>query len=189
MIISNRYRKKSRKSGQQLVEFSAALILLVIGIFIPLLDLGVLPLRWILWQEALNTDVRRLAQSESFSKAITSLDTDGFLSMRLGHISGVKLLNAQCALIISTLNSPYETYTVQEPKSIKAAWLPGGAKSPCLYELEITSVIELSPLILLQGFSTSIPGLTKPFICTTKARAHWENYGRDPSTKQFFMNE
>jgi hypothetical protein len=181
--------RKFRTSGQQMAEFSAALVLLIVGIGIPLIDLGVLPFRWLLWQQLLTADVRKLAQSEKFSTAMTALDSNTALSVGLGTKAGVKLISSQCAIIITMLNEPRDVFIAEKPGAIEGAWLPGGAKSPCSYELEVTSVIALSPLILLNGIKSPIPGLTEPIICTTKARAHWENYGRDPYTKQFFMNE
>jgi len=181
--------QKRQPRGAQLVEFSAALVLLITGIIIPLLDLSVLPLHWILSQEIINSEVRKLAQSENFGSAIAALDTDSSLRTQLTNLGGVKPLSTKCALVISMLNKPYEFFTVEEPQSILREWLPEGKRSPCYYELEISTVLELSPLVVLDKFSISVPGLTRPFICTIKARAHWENYGRDPVTKKFYMNE
>lgn len=186
--MSSPSQRRSR-AGQQMAEFSAALVLLIVGICIPLLDLCVIPIRWGLWQQSLNSDARKLAQSENLSSAMAALDTDPALSMRSGNIAGAKLRSAKCALVITMLNPPGEVFITKQPKSIESAWLPGGSRSPCSYELEITTLVEISPLFVLSGSKVAIPGLTEPFVCTTKSRAHWENYGRDPSTKQFFMNE
>jgi len=175
--------------GYQISEFTAALVVLVIGIVVPLVDLAAMPLHWILSQEIITSEARRLAQSESFSSAIAALDNDPLLRTRLLNLGGVKPLSTDCKLIISMLNKPYESFVANEPKSIPAEWLPEGKRSPCYYELEITVVQELSPLVVFNAFNTSIPGLTRPFICTIKARAHWENYGRNPVTKRFYMNE
>ncbi len=181
--------KRRCQKGQQMAEFSAALVLLIVGICIPLLNLAVMPLRWGLWQQGLNSDARKIAQSENFSSAIAALETDRSLSMRSSNISGAKLLSAKCALIITMLNSPGEVFIAEKPQTIEPAWLPDGKKSPCSYQLQITSDVAISPLFLLSGSKVKIPGLTEPFKCTTKALAHWENYGRDPATKRFFMNE
>ena len=51
-----------RRSGYQLTEFSAALVLLIIGIIVPLLDLGVIPLHWILSHEIIASRAQQLAQ-------------------------------------------------------------------------------------------------------------------------------
>jgi hypothetical protein len=181
--------RKCRLSGAQLVEFAAAFVLLIIGIFIPLLDLSVIPVRWILAQEIITSEVRRLAQSENFSSAIRALDTDSSFKTLLTNLSGVKPQASTCVLVISMLNEPYESFIASAPKSILPEWLPEGKRSPCYYELETSTVLELSPLIVLDSLTISIPGLTRPFVVTTKARAHWENYGRNPATKQFYMNE
>ena len=100
----------------------------------------------------------------------------------------VKPISTQCSMIITALND-YDFYIASTPKDIPAAWLPNGSKAPCKYELEICSEIELSPLILASQISTPIPGLTKPFKCKVISRANWENTGRDPLTKKYFLEE
>jgi len=180
---------KRQIGGYQTAEFAAALVVLVLGIVIPLVDLGVLPLRWILSQEIITSEVQKLAQSENFSSTIAALDNDSLLRTKLANLGGVKPLSTKCVLIISMLNDPYETFVADEPKSITPQWLPEGKRSPCYYELETTAVVEISPLVLLNGLDKPIPGLTRPFICTIKGKAHWENYGRNPVTKKFYMNE
>lgn len=190
MILSyNRNRRILKMTGHQMVEFSAALVVLVIGILIPIVDLSVLPLRLMLWQEALNCDVRKLAQSENFSTAKNTLDTDPTLFMRQNRIDGVKLLDTNCLFVISMQTPPYESFTTDRINDIPPKWLPNGIKAPCTYELQISAKVEISPLILLNDVHTSVPGLTSPFTCITTARDHWENSGRNPITTQYFMNE
>ena len=172
-----------------MVEFSAALVLLVIGIFIPIFDFGVIPLRWILWQEALNIDARRLARCENFSTAKNTLTDNTSLTMYNTRIDGVNLISPDCDLVISMVYPPYDYYVAQAPNEIRAEWLPGGPKSPCYYEMEVNAVVEISPLFLWSGIKTPVPGLTVPLTCKTKARAHWENYGRNPVTNQFYVQE
>ncbi len=178
-----------RRSGYQLAEFSAALVVLLIGILIPLLDLGVIPLHWILAHEIIASRVQQLAQCKSFSEAIDSLNTDSSLNIELANLGGVKLVSIKSNLIISKTSLPYETLVAEEPKSIPTDWLPGGKNSPCEYKLEVSALVELSPLALYSGLQANIPGLTKPFDCLIKINSQWENYGRDPITKQFYMNE
>jgi hypothetical protein len=186
-MLSN--RRKIRKIGHQMVEFSAAIVVLVICVLIPIIDLSVLPLRLLLWQEALNSDVRKLAQSEKFSSAKESLDTDKSLLIYTNRIDGIRLLGANSVLTISKQTPPYETFATDEINSIPPKWLPTGIKAPCTYELQVSTTVEVSPLIMFNGFKTPIPGLTAPFIFTNKARNHWENSSRDPVTGMFFMNE
>jgi len=185
-------KKKWRRSacGSELVEFNAALVLLIIGFVLPLADLSVLPIRWLLAQEVITSEVRELAQSKSFSDAIERLADGSSLNTQLNRIGGVQLLSANCALVITMLNTPYEIFVASEPKNIRAEWLPNGNRSPCSYEIELSTNIELSPLIMLRNsFIKDIPGLTKPFVWRVKERAHWESYGRNPTTKKFYINE
>jgi hypothetical protein len=178
-----------QKRGYQLAEFTAAFTLLIIGIAIPLLDLGMMPINWLLSQEILTTETRRLAQSNTFKNALQSLEDNGALSSRIEHMGGVKLISIEGKLFISMLNEPYETCTVDTPGKVPPQWLPNGTKGPCDYDLDVTSTLQLTPLVILSGFSAEVPGLTRPFRCVVKSRAHWENTGRDPITKNFYLNE
>ncbi len=175
--------------GSQIAEFSAAFVLLIIGIMIPLLDLGILPLHWILTEEIINTQTRRLAQCKTFSQAVNLLNTDAMLGTQLARLGGVELQSTELMLIISMTNPPYEIFTIAEGNPIPPEWLPNGKKFPCKYELEMDSLIQFSPLVIIHGSNLDIAGLTKPFSCTVKARTLWENYGRDPITKKFYMDE
>lgn len=114
------------KSGSQLSEFGAALVVLVIGFTLPLLDLGILPLHWVLSQEIITSEARRLAQSKTFSGAIDALAADSSLATQLTKLGGVKPVSTKCVLIITMLNQPYESFTTDDPKSILPEWLPEG---------------------------------------------------------------
>ncbi len=192
-IFSTSQSKSTRQSrtqrGAQLTEFSAALALLVMGILIPLLDLGIIPVHWLLSKEIVSSYVRKLALCETLSQAFTMVNTDPSLNNWLTQLGGVKTENIKCRLIISRLTPPLESFIAEQPRTIPSVWLPGGKKSPCSYEIELTADVKLDPLILINLGGSKIQGLTQPFDCAIGARAPWENYGCNPASKEFFINE
>lgn len=61
--------------------------------------------------------------------------------------------------------------------------------SPCSYEMELVVQAQFNPLITIKMGKTDIPGLSKPFTGLVTAKAPWENYGLNPVSKGFFINE
>lgn len=180
------------QTGSQIVEFSAALILLVFFAFIPLLDLTIVPIRWMLAQELVNEYARKLALCESFHQSYRTMAADPSLSTRLHRLGGVYVQSLDLRMRISRVfNYPHapETLEVADPTQIPADWLPDGAKAPCAYSLELNVSCFVSPAILLSDKGMSVPGLTKPFSFLITATHEWENVGRDPVTGKFFLNE
>lgn len=184
-----RQAKRCRARGANMTEFSAAIVILILGFLIPLLDLGVIPVHWLLCKEIVSNYVRKLALSETFSQAMTTVNSDPSLQNWLTQLGGVKTETITCRLVISRLAPPLESFSTDKPHSIPAEWLPGGKKAPCSYEIELSVLAQFNPLIMLNLGIGEIPGLTRPFTCLIEAKAPWENYGCNPITKQFFLNE
>jgi hypothetical protein len=144
---------------------------------------------WLLAREIIASKVQSLAQCKTFSSAIDSLNTDSSLPLELAHLGGVKLVSIKPTLVVSMTGPPYENFVAEKPKSIPTDWLPEGKRSPCEYSLEVSALVELSPLVLCSGLNVDVPGLTRPIDCLIKINSPWENYARNPITKQFYMNE
>src|SRR5262249_16718301 len=100
---AKRQLKRATERGANLTEFSAALVVLVIGFMIPLLDLGVIPIHWLLSKEIISSYVRKLALCETFSQAVTQVNSDPALQNWLTQLGGVKPESIQCHLVISKL--------------------------------------------------------------------------------------
>ena len=184
-----RQTRRSRERGANISEFSAAIVVLVIGFMIPLLDLGIIPIHWLLSQQIISSYVRKLALCETFSQAMTQVNSDPTLQNWLTRLGGVKPELIQCHLLISRLQPPLDVFSTDHPKTIPAVWLPNGPKSPCSYELDLAVTCQFNPLLVLPVSMGKIPGLTVPYTCVIDAKAPWENFGCDPITKQFFINE
>jgi len=174
------------------MEFAAGMIILVFFVFIPLLDLTIVPIRWMLAQELVNDYARKLALCETFSRSYRTLEADPSLTTRLQRLGGVSVqslhLRLRITRIFQTPHAP-EVFIVEDPTRIPAAWLPDGGKAPCSYSMELDVHSLMSPAILFPNKGWSIPGLTVPFPLLISATHEWENVGRNPLTGKFFLNE
>ncbi len=177
------------RSGAQTLEFAAAVTVLIFAIILPFLDLGIIPVHWMLSQEIVTNYTRKLTLCKKFSQAQAMLDSDSSLQNQLSRVGGVKPLSVKCFMVISQLQHPFETFVTDTPKTIPSGWLPGGINSPCSYEVKLSVQSEFNPLIIVNFYKVNIPGLTKPFNCAIEAKIPWENYECDPLTNQFFINE
>lgn len=182
-------RKIRRDKGQQISEFAAALVLLVFCFFIPLLDLGIMPVRYFLAQEIIAGFTRKLSLCESLSQSFAVMDADPSLETRLIRLGGVQPKNIVLRLIITQTHLPNERIFVTEPKKIPREWLPEGPKNPCEYILELSVDCQISPAMLLRNGGLNIVGLTEAVPFRIGTTSPWENLGRNPITKGYFINE
>ncbi len=185
-------RRRRRSVGSQIVEFAAALTILVLVVFVPFLDLTILPVRWKLAQEIVDGYMRKLALCETFSESFRTVEQDPSLATKLVRLGGVSYESINLRMRISRIfNSPHpeESISIGKPGGIPPEWLPDGKKSPCMYSLELEVRTLISPAIMMPNRGVSIPGLTIPVPITIRASRTWENLGRNPVTRKFFLNE
>lgn len=178
--------------GSQMTEFAAGLVLLITVAFVPLLDLAIVPVRWMMAQELLNSYVRTLSMCESFSEARHAMESDPSLQTRLLRLGGigVKAINLHLKITrVSHDPSAAESIEVDRPGRIPAGWLPDGALAPCMYLLRTDIQATIAPAILMSWPGMSIPGLTEPVPLSLTASHEWLNLGRDPSNEKYFINE
>jgi hypothetical protein len=176
-------------TGAQAAEFGAALTVLVLFFVIPLLDLGVIPVRWGLANHLITSYSVNFARAETFSRAFEQLEGDTNLQDLLKKIGGVNAKRLRLAMVITKPSAVDKKLVVEEPKRIPSAWLPDSPNGPFQYEVELLATIEISPLIVINLGEKKIPGLNAPFTVNMTSTSHWENLGRNPNTNEFFMNE
>ncbi len=178
--------------GSQMAEFAAALSLLLAFIFLPLLDLAIVPVRWMTAQELVNTYTRNLAMCETHSQALCALEADPSLRDRLQKIGGINVSSTDLHLSITRISTNHETsksIEIHKPGTIPADWLPDGAFAPCQYSLVLEVKASVSPAVLLNWGTLAVPGLTQPIPISIVVLHDWGNLGRDPASEKFFMNE
>lgn len=185
-LSSTRLRSSS---GAQAAEFAATLTVLVLFFVIPLLDLGVIPVRWGLANHLITSYSVNFARAETLSRAFDQLEQDTHLQELLNKIGGVNAKRLRLALVVTKPSAVDQKKVFEEPKHIPAAWLPDSPNGPFQYELELLATLEISPLIVINLGEKKIPGLNAPYTVTMISSSHWENLGRNPNTNEFFMNE
>lgn len=180
---------RSPCGGSQISEFGAALVLLITCIIIPLIDLGIVPIRYGLAKSIVGSKVHQLAQHETLKQAFKTNQEDVSFEDALKRIGGVVVRSSELSLIIESTKLKGQTKTIDRPGSIPKGWLPEGANCPCIYSLSLTTNADVYPLFTISIPKVDIPGLTKPISTQVNAVSTWENLGRDPSTGEFFINE
>jgi hypothetical protein len=181
-----------RRNGSQIVEFAAAIFLLTGFVAVPALDLSIVPIRWVMAQQLIDSYVRTLAMSETFTEALHILETDPSLTTRLVKLGGVKVESLDLTLKITrVVQNPAEakSFEVHAPGNIPPAWLPNGACQPCTYALHIDAKLAIAPALMIGFEGMSIPGLTAPIPVLVHSSHEWMNLGQDPATEKYFMNQ
>lgn len=179
-------------TGSQISEFAAAIFLLVTAVFIPMLDLAIIPIRWMMAQEIINEYARTLALCESYTEALRTMEADPSLRTRLIRLGGIGVKEINLRLSITRVSQfPGETKTLEvtKPGHIPPAWLPDGALPSCEYLLKLDVQAQISPAIVMNWQERPIPGLTAPIPVSLVATHEWPNLGKDPITHKYFINE
>lgn len=167
-------------------------MLLAVFVFVPLLDLTIVPIRWMMAQELVNSYSRKLALCDTFSEAMDTLEADPSLSTQLHHLGGITVNSVKARLLVTRVfpwKHAEESTSIEVPRRIPSEWLPNGSKAPCSYALEVNVQSLMSPAVLFRTTSLHVPGLTDPIPLTVRSSHSWENLGRNPVSKNYFMNE
>ncbi len=173
--------------GQSLTEFSVALGLLL-TVALVMLDLGLVALRLALATDAIDRAVKDLSVSERLSSSFAESGPTGPLSKSLASISGVNCKSSTICLCASSTTSANQSLVIASPGNIPRQWLPDGSQHPT-YELSLTLKLLLDPMLTISLGDRQIPGLNAPIAVTIQKSAHWGNLGKDPSSKEYFLNE
>ncbi|CAM6006234.1 unnamed protein product [Sphagnum balticum] len=182
----------ARRNGSQIVEFAAAIFLLTGFVAVPALDLSIVPIRWVMAQQLVDSYVRTLAMSETFSEALQILETDPSLTTRLVKLGGIKVESLDLTLKISkVVQNPAEaqSFEVHSAGKIPPAWLPNGPCQPCAYALHIDAKLAIAPAVMMSLEGMNIPGLTAPIPVLIHSSHEWMNLGQDPVSEKYFINE
>jgi hypothetical protein len=186
------FRTSRSERGSQIAEFGAALVLLSLFLVLPLLDLLIVPIRWMMAQELINAYVRNLAMCETFSQSIQTMEADPSLRTRLIRLGGVEVQSMNLLIKVTRISQDpalVKSVEASKPGTIPTRWLPDGALAPCGYSLVIDVKAAISPGMLLRWEQASMPGITAPFPISVAAAHEWVNLGKDPATGKYFINE
>lgn len=179
--------------GSQIVEFGASIGIFFACILLPLLDFGIIPVRWMMARELITKATRQISYCETFSQALTKLKADGQLVDDLQRLGGVEIDHIAVKLTISRIptkaGDSAESITVCAPQEIPKEWLPDGGKAPCTYTIGVEAALKMFPALVFKAGSLPMPGLTAPILFKINTAREWEHSGRDPVTGKFFIGE
>lgn len=168
----------TRRSNQgNMAEFGTAFLLLITFIFLPLLNMSFIPVRYMICEGALTELCRRLAHSERFSDAKASLAKEQWYKTLLNQC-GVTVSGEQLRILVTTADGARSV--VKQNNDLPDEWLPGGANGPCIYSLEVKADCTISALY---------QGPFQPTKMTIRTHSQWENLAKDPSSLEYFINE
>jgi hypothetical protein len=185
---SNRSKRRSQ-TGSQIAEFGAGLVLLSTLILIPLLDLVIVPVRWMMAQDIVNAYTRKFALCESLNESWRMLNAEPTLTEALEKLGGVSVKSEDLSVRVSTASSADEVLRLRLPAQIPADWLPNGSKAPCVYSLETHVDLEIAPAVLMRDFGARIPAVSSPIPIAVSSSHAWENLARNPASGEYFLNE
>lgn len=171
------------------MEFAGALAILVVCVIVPLINLSIIPIRYGMAQNILNSRVHKLALSERYSDALSTGNGGVGWREALSKLNGISVKSSAVTLCISSSNAKDRILSVTRAGEIPPDWLPNGVMAPCDYFLTLKVETEIDPLITAPIWGRKIGGINGPLFFTIEQTAHWENLGRDPSTGNFFVDE
>lgn len=178
------------KRGATLLEFAAALTLFFICLFVPLIDISFIPVRYLLTFNNLDSVATRMALFEKRSQALQYLHNDKSWKNQVEGW-GVTVKNVSANLVVCEQPSGSKVM-LAEGAQVPSRLLPGGSKNGCTYALEITTTVDVPPLY---NSKVGLPGFSQPIEFKFHNRAQWENLSPDPYTTtdskavQFYINE
>jgi hypothetical protein len=172
-----------RTTGQQLVELAGALVILLFWFTIPLLNLGMIPIRWALSYSILESDLKMLARCEKFSQALSLYSDSRTADTTIKTLGGVTISDSRLFL---TLHSKQRgVLEVEEPGKIPSIWLNDNTE----FSLTRLTTAKISPLITANPLGLAIAGINAPLAIKIESSTQWENIAKDPITSMYFVNE
>lgn len=170
--------------AHSMVEFAAALIALVSFVFVPLVSVGMIPVRYLIAQGVLTELSHKLALCDKRSQAYSLFVSDQWSENILSKC-GITVSNPKLTLNVLG-QADNSSLAVDSAEQVPAEWLPDGAKGPCIYSLRVAADFSVAPI-----FNTcpGVPGVTSPISFQIHCDSPWENLGRDPVSSQYFLNE
>lgn len=177
-------RQPRSRTGAYLAEFPCVLMILIFGIFLPMLNAIAIPIRWLFAHYAIATDVQALARCEKMSAAQQHMKKHQDLRNALMKFGGIDVKETRLSLVVTRQS---EELTVVLPDRVPDGWLP--QHNSGLYFLQLTTVVEVSPLAATDVCGMRIAGLNAPVTFTISSRSNWENLGKDVLTNEFYFDE
>ncbi len=166
-----------------MTEFSGAMVIFILFIFAPLINVGILPVRYLIAHGIMTEMTHRMAVCEKRTEASKLLKSNLWWTNLLSAC-GVAVKNPQASLIAVDQGGSKKTVTISDPLSVDM--LPNSSNGPFMYSIQLTADCDISPLF---NAGAGLPGFTKPVTIRLSSQAQWENLGRNPETTFYYLNE
>lgn len=176
--------RRRRQTGSSMTEFSASMVIFILFVFCPLINVGILPVRYLIAHGIITEMTHRISVCEKRSDAYNYLKGNQWWTSFLSKC-GVSVSNPKLTMIVCGKDVGDKT-KFSNSAEISPDWLPNGTKGPCVYSVQLTADCALSPLFNAQA---GLPGFTKPVTISINSQAQWESLGRDPQTSAYYLNE
>lgn len=167
-----------------MTEFSGAMVIFILFIFAPLINVGILPVRYLIAHGIMTEMTHRMAVCEKRRTEASNLLKTNLWWTRLLGACGVAVKNPQASLITVDQGGSKKSVPMGDPLSDDM--LPNGTKGPFMYSIQLTADCDISPLF---NAGAGLPGFTKPVTIRLSSQAQWENLGRNPETSFYYLNE
>jgi len=167
-----------------MTEFSGAMVIFILFIFAPLINVGILPVRYLIAHGVMTEITHRMSVCDKRSDAKKLLQTNTWWTNLL-KACGVAVKNPQASLIIIDKDGGNKS-TVDIASTLTDDLLPNGSGGPFMYSIQLTADCDISPLF---NAGAGLPGFTSPVTLHMSSQAQWENLGRNPETTFYYINE
>lgn len=186
-ILYNKHNRRLKRKalGAALSEFAAAFLVLVVFLFIPLVNMSFVAVRFFIADGAVKEFAHRLSLCEKRSDAYESLSSDSWWREFCAKC-GVEMSEPKLSLLVCSADGA-EKIILGSGQQVPAAWLPGGAKAPCIYSLDLSVDLMIQPVY--NGGGPPVAGLTQAIPFTLNGKSNWENLSVNPASKHYFINE
>ncbi len=167
-----------------MTEFSGAMVIFILFIFAPLLNIGILPVRYLIAHGIMTEMTHRLAVCEKRSDAQKLLKSNQWW-INLLKTCGVVVKNPDAILVVVDGSGAGKS-SVTIGNELPVDKLPNGSGGPYMYSIQLSADCDISPLF---NAGAGLPGFTSPVTIHMTSQAQWENLGRDPASSLYYINE
>src|SRR5277367_5374016 len=140
-VMITRYRNQR---GSLMTEFASAFVLFTCCLMIPLVNISVIPVRYVISFAMVSEVTRKLAIAETRSQAIALAAQPDFYQ-NFAKQFAIKMEPPTLSIICKDQNSAMMVFPDKKP--IPAVYLPGGSRSThCNYLLQTATTVQIPPM-------------------------------------------
>ena len=187
MKIFWQFHRGRQARGSNVVEFSACIVIIFFALLVPMIDLGTMLTRWATASQVVSAWTASIAKERKLSTAFNRLTEGSEFTESVKGPTGISISQVEPSLIACPVGRPENCIEVVTPGRLPKRWLPNAGQFTYLIRVAVEADVE--PLLAISFFGLKVPGLTTSTHIRMVGESNWENLGRDPASKEFFINE